>query len=320
MLEAFQDLDIGCVWIWPYDQGGCTCARCAPWGANGFLKTARAEAGVIRECCPDARIVLSTWYFDRFTSGEWAGLDAVFRREKPDWADYLMADDYGSRFPEYPLKHGVPGGLPMITFPEISMLRMWPWGGYGMNPLPAHLQGLWDQCAHAVQGGFPYSEGIFEDMNKAIMFQLWWDPARKAGETVREYVAAEFSPDAVDELARAAEMMEADHGHSLTPGDKRAQLGGKLYELPNLKHARQCLTLVEAAQRKLTPQARASWRWRTFYLRAAIDAELQRSGGLPTERSDAFFDELVEIYSAQHAEFSVAPPGRRTIARMERGG
>jgi hypothetical protein len=38
MLEYFADLKIDYVVYWPYDQGGCTCKDCAPWGSNGFLK------------------------------------------------------------------------------------------------------------------------------------------------------------------------------------------------------------------------------------------------------------------------------------------
>lgn len=55
-------------------------------------------------------------------------------------------------------------------------------------------------------GGAPYSEGIYEDVNKAIVAGFYWDPDRKAEETVREYVSFEFSPDAVDELTEAAQI------------------------------------------------------------------------------------------------------------------
>ena len=72
VLGAFVDAPIDFVSIWPYDQGGCTCEKCAPWGANGFLKTASALAGLYREALPGAKILLSTWYFDRFIAGEWA--------------------------------------------------------------------------------------------------------------------------------------------------------------------------------------------------------------------------------------------------------
>jgi hypothetical protein len=319
MLQAFADLDIEYVWIWPYDQGGCTCGRCAPWGANGFLRVARPEAEVIRSVCPAARIVLSTWYFDRFTSGEWEGLARAFEREPPDWADYLLVDDYGTSFPRYPLEHGSPGGLPMVNFPEISMYDMWPWGGYGMNPLPGHLQAIWDECGPFVAGGFPYSEGIFEDINKAVILQFYWDPARTAAQTVREYVSAAFSPDAADDLCRAVELMEAGHSHRPAGEEERSAAGDRLYVMANTRHSEECLALVEKAERGLTDAVRRSWRWRTFYLRAAIDAEIARNAGRPTDRLDAMFDELGEIYAAHRALPQVAPPGRAALDRLRRG-
>ncbi|HUS48323.1 MAG TPA: hypothetical protein VM098_09390, partial [Phycisphaerae bacterium] len=208
MLEAFAGLDVQYVWLWPYDQGGCTCPRCAPWGARGFLRAAEPVAGLVKEVFPAASVILSTWYFDHFTSGEWEGLSAAFRAGKPGWADYLMADDWGG-FPEYPLRHGPPGGLPTLGFPEISMENMSPWGGFGANPRPAHWQHYADTTRDALAGSFPYSEGIFEDINKAICLQLNWDPGRRVDEIVREYAAYEFSPQVADDVAVAIALMES---------------------------------------------------------------------------------------------------------------
>jgi hypothetical protein len=59
------------------------------------------------------------------------------------------------------LDQGVPGGLPLLNFPDISM-----WAesreGYGAHPLPERLQRRWDGTKKKLSGGFPYSEGIYE--------------------------------------------------------------------------------------------------------------------------------------------------------------
>ena len=47
-LDAFADIGIDYVWIWPYDQGGCTCSECRPWGVNGFLRVAEPLARLIQ--------------------------------------------------------------------------------------------------------------------------------------------------------------------------------------------------------------------------------------------------------------------------------
>ena len=324
MLEAFGDLDIEYVWIWPYDQGGCMCEKCLPWGCNGFLKVAEPVARLVYEAFPNAKTVLSTWCFDYACEGEYEGLAKAFE-ERPDWVDYLMVDSH-TDFPPYVLQHGAPGGLPMLNFPEISMHGMWPWGGFGANPLPARFQKIWDECGGLVSGGFPYSEGIYEDINKAVIWQFYWDSKREAMDTVREYAAYEFSQDVATQAAKAVEMMEASHTFSLRTEElqrwaDRAAAGQcpgdpVVYHLPGLKQSDECFELVRKMDAQLTPYARQAWRWRVLYLRAAVEAELARSGGRATEQSDAYFQELTDIYCAEGAEAQVAPPVRRALKRL----
>lgn len=166
---------------------------------------------------------------------------------------------------------------------QISMWGMSPWGGYGANPLPGHLQ---------------QPEGIYEDLNKVISSQFYWDPKRTAEETVREYAASEFSPDVADDVLRAVRILEANH---------RRKKGGFERSPQQTAEARELLVRAEG---KLTPQARRGWRWRILYLRALIDDELNKSGGKP--RGSALkeaFAELVRIYHAEHVHTNrVAPP------------
>jgi hypothetical protein len=188
VFAAFESVGIDFVWIWPYDQGGCTCARCAPWGTNGFLKLAPGIAELARSSFPNAKIVLSTWYFDHFVPGEWTTLEQLLGAGV-DWlhpGDYLMAEllayppgSHTARYPQALLQGGVPGGFPLLGFPEISMYGATPWGGFGANPLPAFVQDLMDASNPLQAGGFPYSEGIFEDINKTLCVQLYWDPSQK---------------------------------------------------------------------------------------------------------------------------------------------
>ena len=59
MIEAFADLDVGYFWIWPYDQGGCKCADCKPWGGKGFVRAGAAVGRLVRELLPRAKTVVS---------------------------------------------------------------------------------------------------------------------------------------------------------------------------------------------------------------------------------------------------------------------
>jgi hypothetical protein len=325
MLAAFADLNIEYVWNWPYDQGGCTCRDCTPWGSNGFLKIAGPYGALVKRLMPNAKIVLSTWYFDHFVKGEWEGFSKAIGKQKPEFADFLMVDDYGDQFPEYPLKHGIPGGLPMLNFPEISMYRMSPWGAYGANPLPRHLQHIWDASGKRLAGGFPYSEGIFEDLNKAINLQHCWGD-RDALETVREYAAWVASPETAEELTKAVLLLENQHHHYMGKLPESAEDRGKLFPVSGesdfkVLHAdktagaAQCDEIMKSVEKRLTSSARSAWRWRILRLRASIDAEAERTGGRWTPALDAMLEELTDIYHAQNAEWAVCPPTRRAMTR-----
>ena len=207
---AFKDIGLDYWFIWPYDNGGCTCPKCAPWAPNGYLRMAEPIARAYHKAFPKGKVVLGTWYFDRWGIGEWDGITAKFQAKKPDWVDYIMADNFED-YPRYPLDKGVPGGLPLLNFPDISMYGQDPWGGYGANPHPGRLQKRWDETKQKLSGGFPYSEGIYEDLNKVICTRLYWDPDRPAIETVRDYAAYEFSPAVADDVTSVVLTFEKNH-------------------------------------------------------------------------------------------------------------
>lgn len=291
LLDEFSNVGLDAVEFWPYDEGGCGCKDCWPWGARGYPSLCRDLSGIARENYPGIKVILSTWTFDTPPAGEWEGLERFIAKDR-SWVDYIQADSHED-FPRYPIECGVPGGLPLLNFPEISMWGQSPWGGYGANPLPARLQRLWNQTQKKLSGGFPYSEGIYEDLNKAICTQLYWDGNRPTAQTVREYVAFEFSPDVVEPVTRAITLLETNHD--------RKKIGPE---------AREAFRLIEAAESKLTLQARMAWRWRIVYLRALIDRELfGTEGRLQGETLRRAFRELTRIYHAQQAHsMPIHPP------------
>ncbi len=306
VFDAFQGIDLRYLWIWPYDQGGCTCAACAPWGAHGFLTIAEPVARAYRARFPHGQVLLSTWYFDRFTDGEWAGLAHAFA-EKPDWVDALIVDTHGDEFPAFPLQHGAPGGLPMVNFPEISMYRCGPWGGFGASPLPVHLQKLWDVCGPVVAGGFPYSEGVYEDMNKVLCAQWYWDPARPAAAITDEYLHDACGTRDLDGVIEAVALLEANIEHGVDAEAARVRFS----PVADTAHA---FALLAATDAVLPAYARAGWRWRLLYLRGLLDAELAAHDGAISDRAEAALQELTAFYHADPAPWYVAPPTRARLA------
>jgi hypothetical protein len=291
LLDEFADPGLDCITYWPYDEGGCGCQDCWPWGARGYLSLSRAVSALVRKKCPHVKVIVSTWTFDTPPSGEWEALNKVLAEDK-SWADYIQADAHED-FPRFPLERGPPGDLPLLNFPEISMWGQSPWGGYGANPLPARLQRLWKQTQRKLSGGTPYSEGIYEDINKAICSQFYWDPERPAIETVREYAAFEYSPDVADDVVKVVAAFEKNH--------LRGEIG------PGAEEAFDRVKRIDA---KLTPRARAAWRWRIVYLRALIDRELLKTRGkLEGKAIQEAFRELTVIYHAEHAHsMPIRPP------------
>ena len=296
LLDEFKNVGLDYFIFWPYDEGGCACEQCWPWGGRGFLQISRDVTNQIRARFPRCKIVLSTWCFenenDGNPDGEWIGLEKNLENDK-SWVDYIMADGHDDYFPKYLLEQGVPGQLPLLNFPEISMFGMSPWGGYGTNPAPTHFQKLWDRIKHTAAGGAPYSEGIYDDMNKAIIAGFYWNPDQKATDSVREYLSFEFSPDVADDMLEVVRIFEQNHRR------KRIK--------DSALHA---FELVTKAETRLTQKVKNSWRWRIFSLRAIIDKELfERKGKREGQTLKQAFDKLTRIYRAEDAHsMPIKPP------------
>jgi hypothetical protein len=316
VFEAFADIPMEFVWIWPYDQGGCGCADCAPWGGNGFLKIARPVAQMARHYFPNAKLVLSTWYFDCYTAGEFE----VFARQMQNdtgWVDYLLAE-YPGKYPEYILEHGTPGGLPLIGFPEISMFQSGPWGGYGANPLPEYLSRMWAEAGERLSGGFPYSEGIFEDINKVIIAQYYWQGQGKPEDAILEYANLYFSSLLKVEITRAAQILETTNCRERLQNGQAEWIphspdatGVEQFVIAHPEGVDQAYGILKEVDGKLPRHLRDSWRWRILLLRGMIDHELAHNNFQSTDACEAAFEELIRIYHAEDAIWAVRPPARR---------
>ena len=306
LFARLADVGVDLLCHWPYDEGGCACPQCAPWGCNGYYKLSREFSQVAREYFPHLQTILSTWTFDTPPEGEWQGLADNLARGN-DWLDYLLADAHED-FPRYPLDVGRPGGLPLLNFPEISMWGNWPWGGVGAHPLPARCQRLWDQVRHLAQGGFPYSEGIYEDLNKAVVLQFYWDRARAATATLAAYSNYEFgaatTPDVLTLIA------------GLEDAASRACRREPVAAADAVRRAE----LADDVHRRLPAWAQRNWRWELLLLRARLDRERFARGGLTTPAADAALERLMDLYHCQRVtddpyHHRVRPRARSAVSR-----
>lgn len=319
VFEAFRDEPPTSLISNPYDQGGCTCADCAPWGSNGHVRVTRRIADLAREIFPGIKVGLGTWFFDKFGDlHEWDGLFAQ-GDDLRKWCDGLFIDirDRGR------VGEGSPGGLPVLAMNEISMNRMLPWGGYGANPSPARLQGEFDRNP-VIAGMRPYSEGIYEDMNKVVALGLLGDPSKTALDVVGDYAARYFGEGTREPVREAAVLLEenmwregngvqgeSSHSAYSLKGIDPAKPWSVVHNCRNLDgaKARRALELLDAAERTMDAERRASWRWRLLRTRAELDCALSR--GASPEDLEPLFDELARMYHVTKETRSyLVPPSK----------
>ena len=256
--ELLKDITPDYIGFWPYDEGGCGCEKCRPWGANGYPKLCRHLAKLSREYFPNVKFQVSTWFFDQsIDEGEYEGFYRRIENGELDFIDHLLSDSHRG-LPPYLKTHKPP--LPTIGFPEISMYALRPWGGRGANPLPRWFQKQWDECKHFMLGGKPYSESIYEDISKIQYVGYYWDRNRHYTDILREYINYEYSaPELYDEIMEMIHLIEDNH------------LGVKNNQEPDMVKARRAVELAEYVDARLGRVAKTGFRWRLLYIRARLD-------------------------------------------------
>lgn len=292
MLEYFADLKIDYVVYWPYDQGGCTCKDCAPWGANGFLKLLPHFKALVKEMMPQTEVIVSAWYFDRFTSGEWEGFTERLGDEMFADVPYILSFFANGELPPVLQERGMPEGVKFIEFPEISMWTCSPWGGYGASHLAEFLERNHGTGKSIYSGAYPYSEGIFEDTNKFIELALYSGEHENAFDALRDYVRFEFCTDD-EELYEALRLTERSLSRKRSrPGDYIKVTMNDTSEVERIRE------VFEKYNSILPENITSSRNFRLFYLRALIDSEIARNDGfsIRSELCQKAMQEIDEIY------------------------
>jgi hypothetical protein len=284
LFAAFPRLEFA--WTWAHDAGGCGCQQCAPWGGNGHLRASEQLARLFHERFPQGKVWTSTWIYDLFVPGEYDALFRYLREQQPAWLDGVLMGSYSPNEYDRILARPLRDRYPLADFPEISMDGMFPWGGWGANPLPDHFNTLFDKLRGATIGGWCYSEGIYEDLNKFLWIQHFWDPERPTDDILGEYAAYYLSPDCAADGVRLF--------HLLQQTVKR-----HCWNIENLAQADEAWDVAQKIDARLQPWARASWRWRLLYLRARLDHLARRLGHISPQARQALapsFEEIRRIY------------------------
>ena len=292
-------------WIFPYDEGGCDCDACRQWGTNGFVRITRDITAMVKEMLPGTKSILSTWGFDcykgRFVEkGEYSGLADIINRDGP-WTDFLLVDSH-REYPRWFLENPSPAGLPVLNFPEISMWGNRPWGGYGANPQIERLDSIYHEASHVISGGWPYSEGVYEDLNKILYLGFYWDDSLSGEEIARSYVRFEYSHELAPRIMAVLHTLEKNYGskfrtRSWTPGEE------VIVNVPEADYgAEACWEEVRKLDSLLPEAVAKGWRWRLVYVRAYLDYALRMSGGRITPEMIPYLEETTRISGSQIPE------------------
>ncbi len=305
---AFADVDIRYFTYFVYDEGGCTCPDCEPWSTNGVMRVWDRTEPILRECFPDAKIVFSTWHFDRHLKNEGSDFYARLARGEYPSFDYVMAIHGDGQLMNCVIEQGCPADRRIIDFPEISMWGAKPWGGFGANPIPMRLDNFFRAAEGRLDGGFPYSEGFWENINEFLClthYSGWYESTEDA---LRAYLRFHFGLTDTAEMVRGIQLMET----TLWRGDDKLENGRRRFPIRLPAAVSTVYRIVTATDETLPEVARRDPRWRILYLRAVIDYDLWQHNYMPSEAPLAreAMAELTNLYHAHDPRIqrAVRPP------------
>ena len=303
-IKAIEGLPVSGFLYWPFDEGGCACEKCAPWGGTGYVKLMERFCGMNKAASPGSKHIVSTWLFRK---DDWETF-YPYLEKSGGWIDAIMVDGSGD-FPRYPLEHPVPRGIPVVTFPEISMWGRFPWGGTGATPLSGRFDRLYRQCQSIAKGFYLYSEGIYEDANKVAINGIYIDPKRKATDVLADYAQWELPGADAGDFVSLCEKLEAIYETRKKTGSKKGWRGEVVAnylreEEPavlerRLAVAREAAALADRIDASIIPSMRMAWRWRQIWLRAKIDEAIYAARDVRTPAAIPYYAELVNIYHAR---------------------
>jgi len=179
----------------PYDFGGCRCPQCEPWILT-YAQLSREIFLVARKHYPQIRMDMVGWWW---TAEEHRLLADWVDRHAPGWIEHIYLHlPYGAtRVADVPLPKGCArGAFVHISYAEQAAPR----DMYGhLGPLVAAERlekTVADLKAQGVTAVMAYSEGVFDDLNKAVLAGLTSGQYRTADEVLQAYTRRYFGADA----------------------------------------------------------------------------------------------------------------------------
>ena len=249
------------------DPGGCPCHMCTPW-AKTFLPLSKDIAQIYRESHPKGKVWISPQFYDQKESYKFF-FDYI-KTEKPNW---LNAVAYGpnSAVTIKELRAKLDKNYPIVLYPDINhvMSCQYPVKPFDMrfkviysreppNYRPGDMASIHKSTSPYSIGSSTYSEGVHDDLNKAVWSSLDWNPKVKVSEVVADYSRWFFGEINTKRITKAIYGLE------------------KNWEIPMVGNNNISATLnrLEKAA-KLRPEIKDNWRYQMALVRAQIDRYIQ---------------------------------------------
>ncbi len=242
---------------------------------------------------PKAKVWLSLQWF---TPDQCEDIYRWIETEKPEWFGGLVSGPGSPSVPDtrarlakdYPVRH-----YPDITHTVRCQYPV-PWwdpafavtlGREPINPQPVFYAFIHNNFAPYTDGFITYSDGIHDDLNKAVWSLCGWNPEYGVREILIEYARFFFGPTAAEQAADGILALEKNWEGPL------AENGG----------VQATLALWQELEAQ-APELKDNWRWQTFMVRAYYDAYTRHRLLYETHLED----EVNEVLSQSNADAEAA--------------
>ncbi|MCR4413448.1 MAG: hypothetical protein NUV77_13590 [Thermoguttaceae bacterium] len=211
----------------PYDFGGCNCDACKPWILT-YARLVREIHALAERSHPGIEMRMIGWWW---TEEEHRQLAEWVDRESPGWIQSLFLHiPYGKT------------GVANVPLPKGCRRQAFVHIGYADLASPRDIYGhlgpviaaerlprtLADLAGANVTGLMAYSEGVFDDVNKALLAGLGSGKFRAADEVLSTYAQRYFGADVQTARAWAAWLKTWGRPFDVAPADSARQLADLL--------------------------------------------------------------------------------------------
>jgi hypothetical protein len=274
------------------DPGGCTDARCRPWGRT-FIHLCEEMSAIWLKYHPKSIVLIANQGLDN--AGEKAIFD--YYREKPRTWSYGIAygpgsnpmsryfrDELRNDLFAYPGKgpvdrylaemlHELPMDQQIVHYSDITH---WIRSQYQIdNPEPHIVKAYNRRMFHArpkamyqifqaimpfSEGDIIYSEGNHDEFHQYLWARLLWNPNRELEDIMREYCVLYFGESSAEPMVQALFQLEQN---LVTPLDTNPGIG-RYYAL-----------VRDAGEKMPGWRMKRDYRWRLHMQKAALDQYIQ---------------------------------------------